>query len=861
MNREPSPRSPHDRLEMIKGRVSKRGLLLTSAAAAACAWAPLVGVAGAAPPVRKRLSLNGAWEATRPDAEGSIAASVPGCIHTDLLASEKMPDPFDRENERLVQWIGETDWIYRRSFEILPAVLSHDRVLLRCEGLDTLATIRINGVEIGRADNMFRIWEFDTKPALRAGANSIEIAFASPLTYMRGRQTERMLAEWVRSNEPKGRAWVRKEPCGFGWDWAPVLVTCGIWRNIAIEAFDEARLEDVLILQDHSIRNVVRLDIAVSAETTRSVSLHAKIFLTRNQERMAVSQMTLDGGKGSCELYITDPKLWWPANMGEQPLYEVKVDLFNQVSNLLDRASYRIGLRRLQLLEADGENSLRFAVNGIPFFAKGANLIPADVFPSRVTPEVLRRCVSDAVAVNMNSLRFWAGGYYEDDELFAACDEAGVCVWLDFKFACSSYPVFDPHFLDNVRLETRDNIRRLRHHPCIAVWCGNNEVGYLVKDHSADGSMSTADYNRLFKQQLAVQMKELAPQADYVAGSPGAGDTHFWEVWHGGRRFEAYRSCSGFVSEFGFQSFPEPKTVRAYTSEPDRASLMTPAMQWHQRSDQGNQKILDMISNYFRVPKDVESALWLSQIVQGLGIKIGVEHLRRTMPKSMGSIYWQYNDCWPGASWSSVDYYGRWKALHYMARHFYAPLMVSALEDTGAGSVALFVTSDLGQPCLGNVLWNVTDLAGRSLARGSMMTDIAARNCREVYRLDLRDLAQSHGTQQLLVWVKLTVDQQIRSENLAMLVLPKDLQLSDPGIVTSVGEDRNGFRVTLKAGKPALWTWLELTDVDARLSDNFMHLGTDSHREILVHPDRPMTKAEFSSSLRVRSLYDTYRLA
>ena len=375
---------------------------------------------------------------------------------------------------------------------------------------------------------------------------------------------------------------------------------------------------------------------------------------------------------------------------------------------------------------------MRFEVNGIPFFAKGANWIPGDPFPNRISPGKLRRYVADAVAVNMNCLRFWGGGYYEDDALFDACDELGICVWMDFKFACSSYPVFDPHFMENVRAEAGDQLRRLRHHPCIAVWCGNNEIGLMTGRKWSAKSMGRADYDELFQKLLGTQVKELAPQANYVSGSPDCGDVHYWEVWYGGKPFESYRELAGFMSEFGFQSFPSPQTVASFAAPEDCESILSPVMQWHQRSaTAGNQKLRDMTRRYFNEPKDFESALWVSQMLQAHAIKIGAEHWRRAMPKSMGCLFWQYNDTWPGATWSSVDYFGRWKALHFLARRFYLPLLVSGLEIPHRGEVAIHVTSDLGETQRGAVAWKVTDVAGNALRQGRQPVDISPRAARK----------------------------------------------------------------------------------------------------------------------------------
>ncbi|MGH7951636.1 MAG: glycoside hydrolase family 2 protein, partial [Limisphaerales bacterium] len=370
-------------------------------------------------------------------------------------------DPFYRENSKAVQWVGERDWIYQRTFDVPEEVLQNDRVLLRCEGLDTLATIKINGNEIGRADNMFRLWEFDVKSALRADENKIEIIFESPFTYIKQRESNQTAPDKF----VKGPAWVRKEPCSFGWDWGPDLPSCGVWKNITLETFNQGRIADVLIIQNHSGKNV-SLDVEVNAEIVGETkkTFHAALTVLHEGKSIAQKTIEISDGKGRGELEIKNPKLWWPNGMGEQPLYEVHVELLDANHKTIDSTSKRIGLRELKIILPENGNPLQFAVNSVPFFAKGGNWIPCDSFTSRVTPEILCRYVTDAAVVHMNFLRFWGGGYYEDDALFDACDEMGICVWLDFKFACTAYPAFDGQFMDNVRLEARDNLQRLRHH-------------------------------------------------------------------------------------------------------------------------------------------------------------------------------------------------------------------------------------------------------------------------------------------------------------------------------------------------------------------------------------------------------------
>ena len=844
----------------MPNKTTRRQFLLTTltATAAAMVWEPLVSL-GQTVNTSRRLNLGGPWRVSQAGKNKWIPAMVPGCIHTDLLAAGEIPDPFYRDNEKIVQWVTEADWIYQRTFDVPEEILKNDRVLLRCEGLDTAASVKINGTEIGRANNMFRLWEYDVKGTLHPGENVIEILFKSPLTYIKEHE-DNAPNQWV-----KGRAWVRKEPCSFDWDWGPDLASCGIWKTISLETFNQGRIADVLVKQQLDNERLATLDIKVDTETARPVPQTFTASITVLYEGKAVAQTTtsVSNGHGNAQLEIKHPKLWWPAGMGKQPLYEVHVELMDEQGNAIDSVSKRIGLRELKIVLPRNDNPLHFEVNGILFFSKGANWIPCDSFTSRITPEILRRYVTDAAAVNINTLRFWGGGYYEDDALFDACDEIGICVWLDCKFACAAYPAFDNDFMENVRQEIRDNVRRLRHHPSIAVWCGNNEISILNEAPEwRDNTMSTVDYDKLFKDLIGGEIQELAPQANYVSGSPECGDTHYWEVWHGDKTFDAYRTLTGFMSEFGYQSFPELKTIRSFTNEGDRASVVTSVMKWHQRSGvgdvEGNQEMLNMIHHYFNAPKDFETTLWLSQILQGYGIKIGAEYWRQTMPKSMGCVFWQYNDIWPGMSWSSVDYFARWKALHYLARKFYSPVLVSGLENAKGGTIDLFVTNDLMEPVRGKLTWKVTDLTGKVLAHDSIRVDLPSRKSANVNRLDLHKQINQLGTGSFLTWLEFEVHGQIVSDNLVLFALPKEYKLLDPQLSTKLDERPDGFLVTIASQNPALWVWLGLGDADARYSDNFFHLMPGAAQKILVQPWTPLSKGDFVRQLQVRSLFDTY---
>jgi beta-mannosidase len=825
----------------------------------------------------KSLSLNGSWLLYREGQGEPLPATVPGCVHTDLLAAHQIPDPFFRDNELDVLWVGETDWTYRRTFHAPSSFLARERVMLRCLGLDTIATVRLNGVALGQADNMFREWRYDLKPVLRAGENEIEIAFRAPMSYVREKaEGARYLPAWgVGHHKLDGGGWIRKEPCNFGWDWGPMLATCGIWREIEVLGYDTARLEDVHILQDHTPAEGVALAVRVAAETLDDEPLRAEVTVALDGETVARGLAPLAEGQGVVELLVESPQLWWPNGMGAQPLYQVRVELLDRDGEALDSVAKRIGLRTLELVRQPDEwgESFHFAANGVPFFAKGANWIPDDVFATRLTKERYARSLQDAVDANMNMLRVWGGGIYEQEMFYDLCDELGLCIWQDFIFACATYPAFDPDWMANVKVEAEQNVRRIRHHACLALWCGNNELEQgLVGEEWTDHTMSWADYKPLFDEMLPEIVARLDPQTDYWPSSPHTpvgdrynfndptcGDAHLWSVWHGKMPFEWYRTCEHrFNSEFGFQSFPEPRTTYAYTEPGDR-NITSFVMEHHQRSAIGNTTIMSYMCDWFRLPKSFEMTLWLSQILQGMAIKYAVEHWRRAMPRGMGTLYWQINDCWPVASWSSVDSYGRWKALHYMARQFYAPLLVSGVEDTVTGQVEIHVTSDLQDGCAGIVRWRLTDVRGKALGGKALDVNIPPQKNSLAATLDLGVHLKTHGPRGLLVWLELEVDGEIVSTNLVTFARPKHLPLEQPNLSAQVEDLHDGsLRVTLSAERPALWAWIELRYAEARYSDAFVHVAPGHPVEIVVTPEQPLSAEELRGQLQLYSLVDTF---
>ncbi len=825
-----------------------------------------------------RIDLNGAqWTVRQADTRKTYPAVVPGTVQGDLLRAKVIPDPFYRDNEKLVQWVGEKEWIYERTFEAADFAKC-SRVVLCCEGLDTLATVLVNGKVVGKSENMHCWFEFDVKGVLKKGKNSLAVIFASPFPYCaeKAAASPHKMNMWCPPHEETNRAWIRKAQCHFGWDWGPVLVTAGIWRPMSIVAYNAARIAEVSVQQAHT-KECVRLDVGAELELLEAAD--AEIVARVKFAGKVVDEARVPASKrAALKLCVKDAQLWWPNGLGEQPLYDVEVEVV-QGGTKLDAMTKRVGLRELVLSRKKDEwgESFEFACNGVSFFSKGANWIPSDSILTRMTRKTYADILGSAAAANMNMLRVWGGGIYEQDCFYDLCDELGICVWQDCMFACSTYPSFDKEWMANVKVEFEQNITRLSTHACLALVCGNNELEQgLVGDNGWDkGQMTWADYKALYDVLIRDVAAKCAPQTSYWPGSPHTpppgdrkdfndptrGDGHLWAVWHGNEPFEWYRtSYHRFCSEFGFQSFPEPRMIETFTLPEDR-NVTSAVMEHHQRSGVGNSKIMHYMLSWYRMPVGWENTVWLSQLQQGMSIKYAVEHWRRNQPRCMGATYWQLNDCWPVASWASLDYSGRWKALHYMARRFFAPLLVSILEKPEQGIAELHVGNDLRTAFKGRIEWSVTLLDGTEVRAGTKAVKADALKTACVNVVKIGDLIAKHGANQLIVWVSLHDDQGARvAWNVATLVRPKHMPLPQPKIKVDIKAwDENSFAVTLSAKTPVLWVWLTLKGVDADYDDNFLCLEPNSPVRIRVTPKKRMTPAAFKAALTTASVWDTYQ--
>lgn len=816
----------------------------------------------------EQVNLGGAWRMREADSQTWHSAHVPGSVYADLMADGTMPDPFWRENELDAFERMKKDYVYQRTFTVTEAQLAHAHVELVCEGLDTLAHVSLNGREIAFANNMHITWVWDVKEQLHAGENTLEIRFDSPILYCAKKAEE--APGWESSDATPGFRHLRKAHCMFGWDWGPRLPDAGIWRPIFLRTWDAARLENALMLQAHHdgvVDVTIRPEIAGESAWSAEITAPDGEVLTLPETTAAEQVITIE-----------HPQLWWPNGLGKQPLYRVTVRLATG-----DTRVWRIGLRTMTVSREKDEWGEEFChvVNGVKVFAMGADYIPEDNILARVTPERTRRLLEDCKAANFNAIRVWGGGYYPDDAFYDICDELGLLVWQDLMYACAFYDL-TPDFKRSIRVETHQNVARLRHHASLALICGNNEMEmFMAGANSALINHRTwefvptyphhiTDYVKMFEYILPAIVKETAPQTYWWPASPSSGgnfdapndenrgDNHYWDVWHGEKPFTEYRKFFfRYASEFGFQSFPCLKSVEQFTL-PDDRNIFSRVMERHQRNQAANGKILSYLSQTFRYPNSFDDLLYASQLMQAEAIRYGVEHWRRNRGRCMGAIIWQLNDIWPVASWASIDYYGRWKALHYAAKRFFAPVMISAEEEGELSqnpkineyypaplekSFRLNVCNETLRDVTGEVVWALRTPDGAIVRQNQQTLTIPAMSAKWLDKVDCADASLTGH----YVSFAFVVDDVALSEGTCIFCAPKHFEFVNPRLTV----ETRGDTLLVTSHAYAKQVWLESEDADLLLDDNAfdMNPGTKVVRVLRGTAEK----------VRVRSVWDLGR--
>ncbi len=825
------------------------------------------------------LSLDKGWEfrqviAEEQDNGGWLPATVPGDVHLDLLANKKIPDPFYRDNEAKLQWIENASWEYRVSFDVAPEVLARSNVDLVFGGIDAAAQIFVNDAPVLEANNMFRIWRVSVRAHLHAGRNLLRVVFPSPI---KAAEQAAAADSFRLQSKTADKTYIRKAAYEYGWDWGPRFVTSGIWRPVYLEAWDKVRIADFAIRQRDVSSDVAHLDaefdIESSIEGATKLTVH---FLDKGKPVELDSTVNVHTGHNQVEIpvEIQHPSLWYPNGYGEPFHYQFTAQL-SQAGHVAAEHTVKTGLRSIELrrqLDQWGR-SFEFIVNGIPVFAKGADVIPFDSFPSRVTTAEYRRILESARDANMNMIRHWGGGYYETDEFYSICDELGIMVWQDFMFGNDWQPGTYV-FKQDIEAEAEDQVRRLRNHPSLVLWSGNNEteMGFNWPPRNAlppDVKFQMwQDYLTEFSGILPRVVARLEPEIPYWPSSPSAdyeplgdhfqsGDTHDWSVWHGRVPFTEYENHHWrFVTEYGFQSFPEMRTVESFTQPEDRTGIFTAVMLAHQKNNEGNSIIQDYIARDYPKPKDFASFLYVSQVLQAEGIKIGAEHFRRSRPQTMGSIFWQLNDCWPVASWSSIDYFGRWKALQYYARRFYAPILVSPHVEDGA--LKVYIVSDKTQAEQGTLRLRLMDFQGKVLLDKTQSVEIAPQssNVAIAWPLDkLTDVGVADAAQVIAI-VNLIVDGVEISRNLTYLVPVKNVLLPQAPLTAQFSGENGSFKIRITSPVLARDVYLSFGDLDAKVSDNYFDLLPGETAMIIVTSSASIENLR--AQMKVISLTDAF---
>ena len=790
------------------------------------------------------------WEFKSVEDTDWKSASVPGNIFTDLLEHKMIPDPFIKTNEEKVQWVSKKDWEYKTTFSINEDALLKENINISFEGLDTYAKIYLNDQLIATTTNAFRTYNIDVKKHLKAD-NTIKIVFTN---------TDKIETVKEKNNPyqlPEGkRVYTRKAQFQYGWDWGPKMNTSGIWKNISLKAWNDLKFDDIFIKQKNITTNNASLEIEITIESKEEKNV---MIVTSADKQTFTNHLKLAKGKNtySIPFDIKNPKLWWTHNLGNPHLYEFDFKLIEN-SLIKDELSIKKGIRTIKLIskkDSVGE-SFYFELNGKPVYMKGANYIPQNSFQNKVTDNHYKKLLSDVVDSNMNMLRIWGGGIYENDIFYDICDEKGILIWQDFMFACAMHPG-DKEFLSNVKQEAEDQVKRLRNHSSIALWCGNNENAEGWNRWGWQDGRTETEKKEIWNDYLAV-FDSILPktvakysETNYWESSPKfgrgnpkyeyEGDAHDWWVWHDARPFEHFqKQVPRFMSEFGFQSFPSYETIK-YINQKEEIDLKTDGIKSHQKHIRGFQLIDEYMKRDYNIPTSDEDYAYVSQLLQAKGIVMGIEAHRRAKPYNMGTLYWQLNDCWPAISWSSIDYFGNWKALQYKAKKAFENVLITYKENKF--NIITYVVNDTFEGLNGILNMKVIDFKGNEIWSNSQEISVDENTSQQVYSIPNVDIDRKN---------QVYITEFNGEKSLYFFSNPKDLNLPKGKINKEITKTKTGFSITLKSTVLQKDVFL-FTKEKGHFSDNFFDLL----------PNEPITiefKSEATSleDIKIKSLNSIY---
>ena len=866
----------------------------------------------------EKITLSENWTLLHKEKGLNVPTEVPGSVFETLIDNEIIENPFYGLNEHKMSWVYESDWDYETEFDLEPSFLEHKVILLRFYGLDTVSEIILNGEPLGFTNNMFVRYDFNVKTKIKSKKNRLAVKFKSPTLKARTEIEKESINLNTGYAAIPGVPYLRKAQYSFGWDWGPKLPDLGIWKPVELIGYDSLQIDSVYITQklhySKTVNDLIELeeitDIGVmSADLSIKINLESDLPTTDLNNYSLEAELKAPDGKTftsekdvnsvspKVEFKLEYPYLWWTHDLGTPNLYDLSITISK--NGIIDSFQQKVGIREIRLIQNTDEwgESFFFRLNGVPIFAKGANWIPIDSFIPRGKKRGLYQSnLVNTKEANMNMIRVWGGGIYEDDLFYDLCDELGILVWQDFPFACAVYP-YNEEFIENFKVEATQNIQRLRNHPSLALWCGNNEIEWLWKWELHNSEITQDDklnefksgYLAVFENILPELINTYDPNHPYWPSSPSngfvgsnlgtqnsnssdTGDSHFWDVWHRNKPFRAYRKFdSRFMSEFGYESFPSIKTIEDVCPT-DQFDFFSPTMENHQKNSAGNKKILDYMKKRFEIPPEFENQVILSQITQAEAIEYGVEHWRRNRNQNhcMGTLYWQLNDCWPVASWSSLDYYGRWKALHYYAKRFYHPIFPSVKEDNK--SIEFWVSNDLQITQKLQFEWKILKSDGTVAKNGLYELDIRPCSSKKLGIIDVSDLNQMNDSLTdfiifyTLKFTNLGGEQEFHGFRL--FSAPKKFPLENPNISWELNEyfceesDEKEYELKLSTTRIALYVHIDSNKFDFIASDNFFSLAPGETRVItiknlgLIYSSEPAYLRVKKEDFVVKSLYD-----